>query len=220
MNKNAVLRKSTTVGIFVLLFGITVIPSITAEHSSIRVPFQSTDIPSRSENQSYWNFTLPTASITYDINKWKWGVVEFDDFDPMFDLNYSSFGTAWVNVGFNQTVYCFLPDQLLPARYEFTIELFWNGSFFDGIKLGTISTSKLNWTSQLHLAYFAIRKEVYSDTDIQGRITITGYPSYLHFLSYFTLPRTIFWWLIDGRFLLPYEQRHGTTAEFTLHVHG
>jgi hypothetical protein len=219
MDNNCLFRKGLTAGIIFLFFGIIFVPSLNADSSSNRIPFRNSMVLTSLENRSYVNLTLPTVHISYELNKWKWGVVEFDEFNPDFDLNYSYFGTDWVFVGFNETVQCYTQAQLLPAWYEIAIELFCNGSFIDGMSIGSVAWSKWNWTSQEHMAYFAFMKELYNNTDIQGRITVTGYPLRLFFLSYLSLPISLFWWFIDGRFLPPFLERHGMTAEFTIHVH-
>jgi len=219
MSRNHLFRKGLTTGIIFLSFGIIFVPSLNANNSMNTISFRNNVIPINAENRSHVNFTLPTVHITYGVNKWKWGVVEFEALNPEFDINYSSFGTDWVDVGFNETVQCHTKAQILPAWYQITIELFSNGSISEGLKMGGVARPRLNWTSQEFMAYFAICRELYNNTDVQGRLTVTGYPLRLFFLSYLALPLAIFWWTFDGRWLIPFEERHGTTMDFTIHVH-
>jgi len=217
MQTKPLFRKNLATGIVVLLFCITVVPSSNADSSFNRIPFRNNVVPTSSENRSYWNFTLPTVHINYELNKWKWGVVKFDDFEPLFDVNFSHFENNLILIGFNETVQCLTQEQLLPAFYIATLELFWNGSNIVGFSVRHSSLSKLNWTTQEHIEYFSLLKGMYNNTDIQGRITITGIPLRLHLLyGRFLLD---IWWFMSENLLLPFEERHGTTAKFTLHVH-
>lgn len=208
-----------TAGIAALFFAMIVTPASCAESPFNKIIIKNRIAPIGSENRSAWNYTLPTVHINYPLDKWKWGVVQFDDFNPDFDLNYSSFGTNMVILGFNETLKCYTQAQILPAWSEVSVTLFWNESFIGGIKQGQITWSKWNWTTHLHLGYFAFQKEIFNNTDIHGRITLTGFPLRLHLFAKLVLPGTIFWWALKGNWLLPFEERHGTTVEFAIHIH-
>ncbi len=220
MSRNHLFRKGLTAGIISLFFATIIIPSSYADDSFTYFSDKENAIPASAENWSYSNFTLPNVHITYDRNKWKWGVVEFEDSNPEFDLNYSSFGTNpdWVNVGFNITIFCHTQAQVFPAWFEMDIELAPNGSIPQGMGGGGAILRRWNWTSQEHLAYFAITKDMVN-TDVQGKIAVVGIPPRLFFLSYLFIPLHIFWWFADFRMIIPLEERRGATMEFTIHVH-
>ena len=220
MSRNHLFRKGLTAGIIFLFIGIPFVPSLSADNSLNKASYKDNVVPANAENWSYWNFNLPDVHITYDRNKWKWGVVEFEGSNPEFDLNYSSFGADidWVNVGFNITIFCHTQAQIFPAWFEMDIELAPNGSIPQGIGGGGAILRRWNWTSQEHLAYFAITKDMVN-TDVQGKIAVIGIPARLFFLSYLFIPLHIFWWFVDFRMIIPLEERRGATMEFTIHVH-
>ncbi len=215
MEKRHLSRKMIAVGIAVFFFALIIAPMSNAVSPGSGMTMKYGTTSTGSENQSSWNFTLPTART---LNKWKWGIVEFDEFVPDFYLNYSIFGTPSVVIGFNEILQCHTHSQVLPAWSEVSVALFWNESFIGGIKQGQITWSKWNWTTQLHLGDFAFRKEMFNNTDILGRVTLTGFPLRLHFFAKFVLPGTLFWWAWRGNWLLPFEEKRGTTIEFTIHI--
>jgi hypothetical protein len=212
-------RKGLSVVFAVLLFGIAIVPSSTADTSFQRTTIGDCTALASQENRSYVNLTLPPVHITYDVNKWKWGVVTFDDFELVFDVNLSSFEYNMILIGFNETIYCHTQSQLFPAFHLTTLELFWNDTFFGGISTSRPAWSQSNWTTQEHISYFTIFKDLFNNTDIRGRITVTGIPLRLHFLYGTSQYFLLWWWIINGNMLLPFEERHGTMIEFTLHFH-
>jgi len=218
MVENYIFKKGLAAGVIVLLFGIAIAPSSTADSSFNSTTLKNSMVPNSSENHSHCNFTLPTVDINYKFIKWKWGEVQFEDFEPVFDVNLSHFENNRILICFNETVQCHTHGQLLPAFYMASVELFRNGSYSEGFSVGGSSWFKWDWTSQARMAYLSISKDKDNNTDIQGRITVTGIPLRLHLL-YCSIPYVLWWRIVKGVFLLPFEEQYGTTAEFTLHVH-
>jgi hypothetical protein len=218
MRKDSRFKKKFIVGGIVLSLILILTPSSPATLLLTKPLSQNNRAPMSSENYSFWNITLPMIHIQYEKNKWKWGVVQFDDFEPIIDVNLSRFEPGLLFLGFNETVKCYPQDQLLPASFLVTLEFFYNGSYLMGYSVGDYAWRIRNWTKVVHNGYLYFPTDLNQTFDIQGKITATGVPVRLHRV-YLSLVVAIFWYVILEKTLLPFEERHGVTIEFTLHVH-
>jgi len=200
------MKKIAAVGI-ILLFLASSLPALNASDTSD----QKNIVPLRPNLVC----NLGSAILNYGTTKWKWGQVAFNNSTTDFDLNYTALGSTEVNVGYGLNLSAFVQGKAKLASYLISLEFINNGTEEIHEKSSSGIFAKENWTTQEFMGYDLITKDVYNTTDIHARITVTGYPLNLWFREMTWIPHVL--WL--GQSMLPYERRHGTALDFTIHVH-